>query len=415
MGFAKELQAKFPWAVDVMDHYQEFVCPGCFTDPHLKEFVRDHAVERTCDFCGARGRKLLAARLTEVTEFMEERILRHYDRAVDNLPYDGGEGGYQGTTWDTWDLLTDEVELELSAKARKTLFPAIVEMLGEQEWCYRNPGELPADKEMLFDWRGFCLHVKHNRRFFLPKDRSPEDDEGERRSGPVDVLHQIVDICGYFGLFKDLPAGTHLFRVRPNKGRAPWVAPKDIGPPPPDKAKQNRMTGAGVVAFYGALGPRTALAEAFEGPGYYTLGAFQTLRSVLILDLTSIPVPPSLFADDFTGYYELPFLREFARLVSVPIERNDKVHIEYIPTQVVTEFLREVVEIKGRRVEGIVYRSSLLGGRNVVLFATAEDVEGVPPESFIPRTPWLRLLAARTRKVAGLDQLRRRRVHVPRA
>jgi hypothetical protein len=39
---------------------------------------------------------------------------------------------------------------------------------------------------------------------------------------------------------------------------------------------------------------------------------------------------------------ELSFLHGFARDLSAQIERDNRIHIEYVPTQVVSEYLRRV-------------------------------------------------------------------------
>ena len=45
----------------------------------------------------------------------------------------------------------------------------------------------------------------------------------------------------------------------------------------------------------------------------------------------------------------LVFLHHVAEDISCPIARDDRVHIEYVPTQVVTEYLLTVTTVDGRR------------------------------------------------------------------
>jgi hypothetical protein len=55
------------------------------------------------------------------------------------------------------------------------------------------------------------------------------------------------------------------------------------------------------------------------------------------------------------------------------------VHIEYLPTQVVTEYLRTSVTVDGKKVDGIRYRSSRSGvGTAIVLFANQDNIELEP-------------------------------------
>lgn len=76
-----------------------------------------------------------------------------------------------------------------------------------------------------------------------------------------------------------------------------------------------------------------------------------------------------------------------------PVDRSDHVNVDYIPTQVFTEFIRDF-QFKRGKIDGLRYRSATgENGTNYVLFAGHEDVVGVaPPERFITRSPWLELV-----------------------
>lgn len=56
----------------------------------------------------------------------------------------------------------------------------------------------------------------------------------------------------------------------------------------------------------------------------------------------------------------------------MPIELNGREHIEYVPTQVFTEYLRYA--FPGRRPDGVVLASARSSGRNFVLFCGPESV-----------------------------------------
>lgn len=72
----------------------------------------------------------------------------------------------------------------------------------------------------------------------------------------------------------------------------------------------------------------------------------------------------------------LGFLHEFARLIVQPVPLDDRMHIDYIPTPVFTEFLRDH-RFQAYRIDGLLYRSAMgRKGCNVVLFAGPNDVEG---------------------------------------
>jgi RES domain len=56
--------------------------------------------------------------------------------------------------------------------------------------------------------------------------------------------------------------------------------------------------------------------------------------------------------------HELIFLRSFIHEVSAPIDREDRAHVDYVPTQVVAEYFRSIALEDGRRVDGIRYASA---------------------------------------------------------
>ena len=61
-----------------------------------------------------------------------------------------------------------------------------------------------------------------------------------------------------------------------------------------------------------------------------------------MIDMTALPELPSLFEDVAQRYDTVLFLRRFAEDIVLPIELDGREHIEYVPTQVFTEYLRYV-------------------------------------------------------------------------
>ncbi|MNJ70296.1 RES domain protein [compost metagenome] len=117
-----------------------------------------------------------------------------------------------------------------------------------------------------------------------------------------------------------------------------------------------------------------------------------------MLDLTRIPAIPGFFSEEprrFRLY--LKFLHHFAQDIMQPVARDDRVHTEYVPSQIVTEYLREQT-FKDGKLDGIMYGSvASPGKRNVVLFL--EDLE--PERSIYMPSPFvpLRFIQAKTVKI----------------
>jgi hypothetical protein len=94
--------------------------------------------------------------------------------------------------------------------------------------------------------------------------------------------------------------------------------------------------------------------------------------------------------------------------ISRPIARDDRAHIEYVPTQVVTEYLRSVLRTEKGVVEGIRYRSSRKGGeKSLVLFVDQRNLVLEKEEQdqfyYLWKDRWLRLTEATAKLISDED------------
>jgi hypothetical protein len=375
------------------------VCADCFGDEGLKGFVTAHANSSECSFCGATAEADIAAPLDEVVEHMLACLARDYDDpASAGMVYDSAEGGYQGQVWDTYDFLAYELALELPNDKDQRLFNALCDGLGSQQlWCTRHLYSLGPDAALAYSWETFCKLVKHESRFFFTQTRRNPRRNSELLP-PSDLLELIAKYAIATGLVRTMSAGQTFYRVRLQQPGKTLQQPGELGPPRPERAKQNRMSPAGIVMTYVSEDAKTALDETADEPGTYAIGQFRTLRDITILDLAQLPPVPSLFTEipDMLGHdprEALKFLRLLAEDISRPIARDDRLHIEYVPTQVVTEFLRSAKLPDKRWLDGIRYRSSRRsGGTSLVLFADQHNVAGVCDKSGPKPDPWLELV-----------------------
>ena len=373
-----------------------FVCGDCFEDPGLVEFIGDNASAEECSFCATRGEEPIAAPMHEVSEHFIECLLREYDLAVNALGWIGSEGGYFGMHWDAEELVFDVLEMEFPKENHEQLVPQLFGAYNEEDWCERDPYGLNDQERTRYSWDRFCQVVMHERRyFFLGEDRDEDDSDVY---SPGEVLGAIFEYAQQMGMLRDLPAGTNLVRARFEGDGPALETPEDLGPPPLEKANQsNRMSPAGIPMFYASEDEETALRETASGTGNFALGRFETLKPITILDLTDTPPIPSLFAriPDSAEVYPrtaLKFLHHVAGEMSRPIERDDRVHVSYVPTQVVTEFIRDRVTWGDIPIDGIRYRSSVHSGHySYVLFANQGDVESTSERKY-GKDPWLRLI-----------------------
>ena len=132
--------------------------------------------------------------------------------------------------------------------------------------------------------------------------------------------------------------------------------------------------------FYACDIPETALRETAYEEGRFAVGLFVTRRPALILDLTKVPPTPSLFQTysdnlEFRPREVLGFLNHVAEEISRPIERDEKVHFNYTPTQVVTEFVRGKLVRDGFQIDGIKFSSAVHSEHaSYVIFGSQENL-----------------------------------------
>ena len=205
----------------------------------------------------------------------------------------------------------------------------------------------------------------------------PTDDEADELLDPAELLKTIADSSEDLGLIVSLMPGTTLFRVRRQESKQKLRSALDLGPPPREFATtSNRMSPAGVVMIYLSEEPATAVLETADASGTYVIGKFTAARELRVLDLSRIPATPSIFQSDLRDDRPtLHFLNEFEMDFSKPIDRNGREHVDYVPTQVVTEYFRSIFKTPQGPIDGIRYPSAAnRRGTSLVLFGEQDNV-----------------------------------------
>jgi hypothetical protein len=228
------------------------------------------------------------------------------------------------------------------------------------------------------------------------------DDMIDERLDGVSASRMLEAIGGSadeVGLVKKMPARTRLFRARVGPSGKPYRTARKLGPPPERKAIASRMSPAGIPMFYGAGDEYCAIAETVVGRlpkgKIINVGVFETIEDIQILDLTNVPAVPSLFSPTRHLRPILRFLRSFVKDLSKPIKKDDHVHTEYIPTQIVTEYFRHSFHLdSGPAIRGILYPSARAKGRTAcVLFFTREGCGAPDTSQFAEeKKQWLRFV-----------------------
>jgi hypothetical protein len=362
------------------------VCSRCFDDIDISNFIESGADSKECDFCGRKSRtRAIAAPLDAVVEFMAEAINREYDRAVNALSYESAEGGYQGEHFDSRELLADWIGLRLPNDDGR-LLDVLVDCFGDEEWCQRDPYGLRPDELLKFSWERFCGFIKNERRYFFLQGQV--DGPSDRYLTPSQLLKLVSKAAEEHDLVKTLPAGSLIYRARQQRRGEVLLSPYAFGPPPVECAlRSNRMSPAGIVMFYGSEDRGTARAEIDDDPRLgISIGTFRTTRPAAVLDFTALPRRLGFFESQSDSSsvdrYALAFLHSFVKSLAAKVDQTEREHVDYVPTQVVTEYFRTTFRRRdGSVLEGIRYFSTQRElGKSLVLFADRDAVVLKPAE-----------------------------------
>lgn len=369
MGLAKK-HAEDVISRGFEDSEFETVCLSCIRDDGLKEETSEYLSEDKCSFCDrtATQGEPIAAPFDDFMHIVRRGIDFLYASASDaGVPREDGDW-VEVQIHDTTDVVYDVCEMAVN----ENVLEAIQGCVPPNDWIEGEYFfESPLDQVLRWAWTALCDKVKYSSRFvFLAEDEvsSGHPDDVTTK----ELLRRLSEIAVDHGAIRTVPAGTTYWRGR-LAGSSPVTedmrTASFLGSPPKTIASNSRMSPAGISFFYGSEDISTVVAEigAHSTRQYAVVGEFETLRVLNLLDLVDLPTPLSVFASSTRRkeYYERLFLRAFAVDLAKPIELDGREHIDYVPTQVVTEYFRKISE---PAVDGILFPSAQNGRANCVLF-----------------------------------------------
>lgn len=347
------------------------VCTSCVADYALKGSVlAASSTGAHCSFCDQSP----AADLDVLLEAFVQGLRREHENALEGVLYDGKEGGFQflGDHWDTWDLVNEYAD----AFANDALLEAVRDHLPDETWVEKDFAWRRRDVVLRDAWSQFREAVMYRTRYVIWLS-GPESDAGLRGVGevpPVKVLDEVGQLIDELQLVRSVSPSVDWWRAQTHRERRLEKSASRLGTSPRQYAKQaNRMNPAGIPMFYGAVNRTTAVREvlrhAAETRQRITASRFRLRNDVNVVDFTRLPDEPSLF-DPTLGQWrrQIRFLRQFVEDLTKPVRMEDE-HVEYVPTQVLTEYLVRVHGGRGGRppIHGLIYRSSLTGDDAIVL------------------------------------------------
>lgn len=357
----------------------EYISGKPFDDYALKDFIKKNGVKEVCDWTGEED---TCVRMSNLIEFIDERIQTLYVE-----PYSAGGGYDDSETFyeDRFPGLFVQNSLfvltDLLVDTPYEILEYISERLSENYWTRKElyeplTGEIDAQ-----NWAKFKYLIKHKIRFmFFNENEKHSTPSYESYSDPYSILKRFRDAIFTHELIIDIePNELDIYRARMHKRQKRQLNLSELGPPPEKLAQANRLSPAGITMFYGALEEETAIIEVLDisKPDYFiTSGRFSNLKPLKLIDFTQLKWI-SIFDEENENKRETyVLLSQFLEDLTKPISNDGSQHIDYIPTQVVTEYLKSSFNSElNQEIHGLIYPSTKRKGQeNVVLFFNEQQI-----------------------------------------
>lgn len=359
---------------------EKYVCSHHFEDIYLNQYIEHHGETGVCTYCGRKGTVIdmsdlanhIAMTISIYFNDIDSEYLplssSYFDNEEEQIPGIKQVGCY--AVPENTDVFEDTFEMmeELGLHTDCDNLNDDIDHLFENKiWIKKDPFELWLNQKKELQWKRFSKMVKHSRRFtFLAMSRV---------GGSDNILEDLGAILRYTdGILHTITTGTTLYRTRSlDKEIDDSFGFNDITSAPDVYAGQCRMSPAGVSMFYGAFDMDTAVAESIKSVNEKVLiiGEFKTVRELTVVDLTALTREVSIWMDKWEA---VSFLKSFHNDITRPLLNDAKEAIEYVPSQIFTEYLRWMfTDKKGRNIDGLLYKSSKTNKANVVLFCNNEN------------------------------------------
>lgn len=370
--------------IDILD--DEFICADHFSDQHLRNFILSGASAQRCKYCET---PKACSSLTRLARHIEEGIRSEYeDPYLRGVAYDSDAEFYEDRfpgvhVHSTMQVLESEIEVD-----EFEILEDISAFFENDYWSeLDNMFSLSKHDIMYQGWEAFRYILKHEVRYLFFSESWKEANSVNYGDdiNPYLILDEVAGAIERLNLFRKYPLGRfRVFRGRQHDKEINKNA-RDLGSPPRENARANRMSPSGIPMFYGAFDVTTCELEVVDlswGNSRITIGEFINLSPLNLIDFGKSSFIPSLFDVDERKHRAVGrFIESFVSDLSIPVSLDDKDHLEYVPTQVVTESLRTFFS-RNRKFDGIIYNSvKNPPGKCVVLFCPNGSITDITDSS----------------------------------
>ena len=318
------------------------ICADCVLDDELVSLVANNLSSNSCSYCGEENEEgdLIAAPYNVVMKRIYDSIFQYYADAQDvGTPWVEKEWLIPETNiseiiWDFDPGWCGEFCEDLIKSSNASLY--LVEHV-KNDWSIES-----SSSALSYGWSAFKNQVLYKTRYLFLSE--PEDEYSSGRPDYIPVssmLDALGALCNIESLIATIPAGTEFYRVRVNREKEEFTEFCDVGVPPEGKTSTGRMNPAGISYFYVAYDQNTAEKEVITDATEWSIAKFKLIEDIQVIDFVDIPKIPSIFEPEkYDARQNMSFLHSFVNELTLPVTKDGREHVEYVPTQIVSEYFR---------------------------------------------------------------------------
>jgi len=358
MGMAKNY-----WMEQLENGYyyvNKNVCSTCVDDLDLKKRVIKNGIIKTCSYCNKRRK---CFEVDDIIEIIIEAIKEYYDELnTVGVPWSSDEEGNATSVLDTDEVLNEIGYPDNNVDLRSDICDAF----RDRQWT-RVTDYFPQESiKLKYSWDTFANITKYERRYTFLGFKDSDYSEFIPKV-LLKAIQNIIISLNIINVFGDID----IYRCR--NANKTYKTAKDLGSPPTQASKYpNRMSPSGISMFYGSFDEITSIKEIYckdKEKLYYNFGVFTPNRPMKILDLSKLPKIPGLFSESNELREPILFMKMFSDEISKTILKDGREHIEYVPSQIFTEYVRYYFKDYGNKnIDGIIYNSSITQKQCIVIF-----------------------------------------------
>lgn len=371
MGYHSELMISM-WESPQLSGLDKSICADCVVDDALANLVAANLSSSSCSYCGEENEEgdLIAAPYDVVMERVYDSIFQYYADAQDvDMPWVEKEWLMPETNM--WEIIGEfdpgwsgEFCEDLIESSDASLY--LVKHV-KNDWSVESPFSA-----LSYGWSAFKDQVLHKTRYLFLSEPEDEFSSGRPDYIPVSsMLDALGSLCNTEILVVTIPAGTTFYRVRVNPKGAEFTEFSDLGVPPKGIASAGRMNPAGISYFYIAYDQDTAEKEVITDATEWSIAKFKLIQDIQVIDFVDLPKLPSVFEPEkYDARQNLSFLRSFVNELTLPVRKDGREHVDYVPTQIVSEYFRYRFKTEDEQpILGLRYRSvKNPDGINIAIF-----------------------------------------------